>query len=199
VLLKLPPLVSIAHVSLAMVVLGLNSTIALATGRGWLQDETRLEPAEARGIAGWALATLIAVYLQIVLGAIPRHATAAVGGATLVIVGDALHIVWAFAVFTAVILLAAKVVGRHSKVAPLFRPAALLLFLLILQFFIGFVTFLTQPKEPGQPAEGLHELSATSHQALGALMLVAALVLTLRAWRVRRRSLSPARVEEAAA
>jgi heme A synthase len=181
VLQKLPPQASIAHVAAAMAFLGLNTSTAAVLGRRWREAPADLErsgltPEDASVLARGAVFLAAAVYGQIILGAVPRHLHAGVEP----------HILWAFAVFTAVVLFAARVFSRHSSLAGILRPSAVLLVLVILQFFLGFTAFVVRPGEAKAPGSGLFEVVASSHQAAGALMLVSAVVLAVHAVRLRR-------------
>jgi cytochrome c oxidase assembly protein subunit 15 len=178
---RLPPQVSILHVAAAMAFLALNTSVAAVLGRRWRDAPADLEragmsPEDASFLARGASFLAAAVYAQIILGAVPRHLHAGVEA----------HILWAFAVFTAVVLLAARAISRHSRLAGIFRPAAALLFLVVMQFFLGFTAFLTRPGEAKAPGSGLFEVAASAHQAAGALMLAASVVLAVRAARLRR-------------
>ena len=181
VLLKLPPQVSIFHVSVAMVFLGFATTLACVTGKRWLsaheelQSSKGMERADAAWLARGAVFCLVAIYAQIVLGAVPRH----------VHVGVVPHLAWAFVVFTAIVLVVMRVLGRHSHLPGVFRPGMLLLFLTVLQFFLGFTTFLVRPETAKAPGTGQYELFASLHQAAGALLLIVSVLLMLRALRFR--------------
>jgi len=181
VLLKLPPQVSIVHVSVAMVFLGCATSLACVTGKRWRSAREELHAGkgmvqdESIWLARGAVFCVVAVYVQIVLGAVPRHVHA----------GVIPHIIWAFAVFTAVVMVVMRVLGRHSGLPGLFRPGMLLLFLTGLQFFLGFTTFLVRPSAAKAAGTGQYELFASFHQATGALMLIASVLLMLRALRFR--------------
>lgn len=197
---RLHPALSIVHVALAMLFLSALAALAVVTGRRWHGETARLEPARLRGLEELAVAAAASIYVQIVLGAVPRHATADAGGRAMVTIGNLLHIGFAFAVVTVVLLLAGRVVGLLSKVQSLLRPAAALFLLVLVEVFLGFAAFISQPKDPapvvaeapGLVASGPHETVASIHQAVGVLTLVVALVLALRACRVRRLSLAGA-------
>jgi hypothetical protein len=60
-----------------------------------------------------------------------------------------------------------------------------LLFLTVLQFFLGFTTFLVRPGMAKAPGSGQYELFASFHQATGALMLMASVLLMVRSLRFR--------------
>jgi heme A synthase len=186
---KLHPALSITHVAFAMLFLSALVTLAVVTGRRWDEAAT-IPPADAKSLARLAVSVVVAIYVQVLLGAVSRHATAEHGGRTMVAAGNAAHIAWAFVVFALVILAAGRILGRHSKSQQLLRPALALLVLLVLQVFLGFAAFLSQPKDPapvvvegGLVATGPHVVVASVHQAVGVLLLVTSLVGALRALR----------------
>ena len=193
VLMHLHPALSVTHVSLAMLFIAVAAALAVVTGRHWYEDSIRLDLQTSHVLAWLAVLNLVATYVQIVIGAIPRHARADVGGTLMVAIGNAIHIVWAFVVFAILVLLVGRVMGIRGRPQRLLRPAILLLLGLILQVFLGFATFLVQPKEPAAVvvekgelvATGSHVVFATIHQAIGVLVLIVSVALALRALRVR--------------
>jgi len=204
---------SIVHSGIAMLIVSVVVSLAVTTGPRWFSEPTRLEARSARRLLAFCVAALGTVYVQIILGAIPRHATEEVGGSRLVLIGDAIHIVWAFVVFGVLIVTFLEMNRELRKVGPVFRPALVLILLLVVQLFLGLSAFVTQPKDPPSrevlaaaaetdrkgPAEtlprsssGVHELSASTHQAVGVLMLITSVVLTLRTGRIYNLSVRPA-------
>ena len=181
VLFNTPPELSVLHVSLAMLVLGLNTSLAVATGRQWRSVKSPAGEAEPAGseettwLLRGALCCLASVYLQILLGAVLRHAA----------YGEMLHIMWAFMVFTIVMVVASRVFGQHSKRSTLFRPSVLLAFILVAQFFLGLIAFVTRPEGVDTVGSDLHQIIATLHQVMGALMLMVSVVFLLRVLRLR--------------
>ncbi len=186
VLYNTPPELSVLHVGLAMLVLSLNTALAVATGRQWSpavsSGGTRWEgqpapvgPEEAGWLLRGAFFCLGSVYLQILLGAILRPAA----------YGEMLHIMWAFMVFTVVMVVVSRVFGQHSKRRVLFRPCVLLMLLLLAQFFLGLIAYVTKPEGVDTVGSDLHQIIATMHQVLGALMLMASVVFVLRVLRLR--------------
>jgi heme A synthase len=117
----------------------------------------------------------LALYAQAVLGAIPRHFHG----------GEMAHILWAFVVFTAVWLVASKAMSLRSRLPGVFNPSMALLFLLVLQFLLGFTTYVIRPGEAKAPGSSLYEMLASTHLAAGALMLATSVVLAVRAVRIR--------------
>jgi len=179
VLLKLPPQVSILHVSIALLFVALTTTLAIVTGHGWqaaageLLSSRGLVLEDARWLHAGALLTLIAIYVQAILGAVPRQ----------LYHGAIPHIVGAFLVFTAVVMVSTRVLGRHAHLGRLLGPSMLLLALVVAQFFLGFTTFIVRPEVAKAPGSSLYELTSTSHAAVGALMLLTAVIVYLRAAR----------------
>jgi len=203
VLYKLPPILSILHVALAMIFLCAATLLAIITAPGWTAENTRVKDSKINSICSLSLFAVISVYVQILLGAVPRHATLEPGGGgeTLQTIGDLVHIVWAFAVFTVIVLLAGKLLGL-SKADRLLHPALGLLLLLFLQVFLGFATFIfqTPPSLVVDEGQGLvkigtFEVLASSHQALGVLILMLSLLVCARSFRIR--ALAPAEPEVA--
>lgn len=204
VLYKLPPILSILHVALAMIFLSSVTLLTIITSPGWAAEDTRVKAEKINPICSLSLFAVISIYVQIVLGAVPRHATLEPGGGgeTLQTIGDLVHIVWAFAVFTVIILLAGKLLSL-SKADRLLHPAMGLLLLLFLQVFLGFATFIFQTppslvvdEGQGLVKTGTFEFLASSHQALGVLILMLSLLVCARSFRVR--SLAQAGPEVAA-
>ncbi len=178
VLFETPPWTSIVHVALAMFFLSLVTVLTVVSGSKWqrldeLADRLSAEDSFWMRNAAWILVG--SVYLQILFGAVLRHAY----------VGEVPHIVWAFVVFTLVALTASRVFSRHSKLAPLLAPATVLVLLVVVQFFLGLTAFVTRPEGVDDAGSTLHQVIATSHQVAGALMLVFSVVLLARTLRLR--------------
>ena len=190
---KLPPILSVLHVGMAMLFISAVTILAVVTSPGWIGEKTRLKLSRAGPICSLALFAVLSIYVQIVLGAVPRHATLEPGGGgeALQTIGDLVHIVWAFAVFTVIVLLAGKVLSL-SKADRILHPSLGLLLLLFLQVFIGFATFIYQTpaslvvdEAPGLVKTGTFEVLASVHQAVGVLILILAVVVCARAYRIR--------------
>ena len=193
VLYKLPPILSVLHVGMAMLFISAVTILAGVTSPGWIGEKTRLKLSKADPICSLALFAVLSIYVQIVLGAVPRHATLEPGGGgeALQTIGDLVHIVWAFAVFTGIVLLVGKVLSL-SKADRILHPSLGLLLLLFLQVFLGFATFIYQTppslvvdEAPGLVKTGTFETLASVHQAVGVLILILAVVVCARAYRIR--------------
>ena len=190
---KLPPILSVLHVGMAMLFISAATILAVVTSPGWTGEKTRLKLSKAGPICSLALFAVLSIYVQIVLGAVPRHATLDPGGGgeALQTIGDLAHIIWAFAVFTGIVLLAGKVLSL-SKADRILHPSLGLLLLLFLQVFLGFATFIyqTPPSLVVDEAQGLvktgtFEVLASTHQAIGVLILILAVVVCARVYRIR--------------
>jgi heme a synthase len=187
----LPTPVSVAHASLAQIVFCLTVAIALLTSPGWRRgyvDRGGPTP-DDRILQRLALAMVGVIYLQIVVGATMRHT-----GAGLAIpdfplafgrlvppfwdAGIAVHFAHRVgaAIVTLLILAAAGHVWYHHRPRrELCRPSLLLVVLVAVQITLGALTVLTQR----------HEVINSLHVVTGGLVLITALVFTLRAHRVR--------------
>jgi heme A synthase len=180
VLFELPPALSIVHVAAAMAFLGLYTALAVVAGKRWgaAAEEALgagLQGGDARWLAAAGVGLAAAIYTQIILGAVPRHAG----------IGVAPHILWAFAVITLVILVVGRVFGRHARLPGVLHPGVVLLALGGVQFFLGFAAFLSLPSRAGEARTVLSQVLASTHQAVGALMLAAAVVFLVRSLGLR--------------
>jgi len=188
VLWYLPDAISIAHASLAQIVFCLTTTIALVTSRGWqhgYQPPTaNHQPADIT-LERIALVTTITIYIQIVIGATMRHTGAGLAipdfplafGHIIPTHWDAkivIHFAHRAGAAVVTLLIAATsghVLYHHRRRGELVRPAILLLMLVAFQITLGALTVLSQKQF----------IINSLHVVNGALVLVASLVLTLRA------------------
>lgn len=161
--LLLPASISIAHAALAQAFFCITVALALVTGARW---NRAAEVPASKLQAGLALATTVAVYLQLILGAAVRHSER----------GILAHIAGALAVTLLAVLLVRQ--------RPVPRAATALGLLIIVQLALGLLTLYTrQPKlAPGQPSP-MQIWLPTAHLAVGALILAVSFALTLRWFR----------------
>jgi len=73
VLFLLPPAISSAHAALAEIVFALTAVVALMCSKGWEDLRISSNAEEARATLRWTVLATVAIYLQIVLGAVMRH------------------------------------------------------------------------------------------------------------------------------
>lgn len=166
VLLKLPPQVSIAHACLGQAVFCL--LLVLADGSG-----SAPEGKAPAGLWKLAAAAAAAVFLQLVLGALIRHAGSGIGK----------HLLWALIVVSLLTLLSTRVIG-YSSPAFLRLPAWLLAGLFPLQLGLGLASYLSRRSLLSLDYRQAAAVT-TAHLGLGALLLGACVILALRAYRLR--------------
>ena len=187
VLLQLPVGVSVAHAGTAELFLALTTAIAVVTSRTWLLAGP---PAAERGLptSTLALATLVLVYAQVLLGALVRHSGAGLAipdfptayGGLIPPLGSPLiayhfaHRVGALVAAACIVATATTVLRRHGDSEALRRPALVVLALLAAQIFLGALTIWSRR------AVG----PTTLHVVTGAGILATMVVLTLRAQRL---------------
>lgn len=189
----LPAYFSIFHAALAQLFFGLTVAMALFTSAGWLARERGGAPDSDAALARWALASTIAIYVQVLVGATMRHSYVADGrpgglaipdyplafgqvvpvaelGSSLVAVAF-LHRLLALAAAALVAVTVVRVYRCHAGEAGLVRPASLLALLVLTQIALGGLAVLS----------GMTPLVTAMHAAAVGVALAASLVLLLRA------------------
>jgi cytochrome c oxidase assembly protein subunit 15 len=173
VLLYLPPVISIAHASLAQFFFCCAVGLAIVTSPKWRQSE-------GQGLAESALSDRIplfhlaagaaaAVYLQLILGAAIRHP----------ILGVLPHVFFAGVVASVGFAAAFRALKHHADRTELRRPALALGVLLFIQMILGTGSYLAKyARQDAQPLPFTIVIT-TAHVACGALILAAALSLAL--------------------
>ena len=187
VLFFLPAALSVAHAGLAQIFFCSVVSIALFTSRSWQAGGVRA--ADDHLLRILASATTAALYVQILIGATMRHIGAglaipdfplAFGGLvppqwTAGIAVHYAHRLGALAAASAIVATAAHIWHHHRLRPELTRPAAVAVFLVLLQVALGGMTVLSRR------AVSIN----TAHVVAGALVLATSLVISLRSWRVR--------------
>jgi len=163
VLWQLPLPISVAHACLGQTFFAVIVTLAQVTSPRWKSRHLQPQERPSLFLRQLALGTAAAVYLQLILGAIIRHA-----GWRPHLIGA--HLAWALVVCFCVVAAAFAVLRRHRRDLFLARPALALLGLLVLQVGLGFATL----------ARGRSAALATGHVAVGALLLATAALLAAR-------------------
>ena len=183
----LPPPISIAHAALAQAFFCITIALALATStrRPTLEcgDLSPLSPAGSRSvdktvhsktIFQLSLATTIAVYAQLLLGATIRHAETAVLA----------HLIGAIVVTLCVAGLVALIFRRVQRPDFMLRITALAV-LVAAQVGLGAATYFVRvPKNADVELSTLQIVLPTLHLAIGALILGTSFALTLRSFRL---------------
>lgn len=156
--------------------------LALVLSRGWTEAPPAEPDAFARRLRRLSLAAVAALFLQVVVGALIRHSR----------VGHSIehvwpHIAWAVVCAILAILCMADALVRHGRRPALVRPALLLGGGVILQVLLGIGAWqanLAGFEEMVRP--GFQVATTTAHQAAGAVVLAAAVVLHMRVRRLLR-------------
>ncbi|MGH7768441.1 MAG: COX15/CtaA family protein [Candidatus Binatia bacterium] len=172
---------AIVHGCLAQAFFALVVSLALFTAREWSEEAPPVEASDASRLQRLCLLTTGLIYVQAVFGAMLRHA------------GELLefHLIFAALVSVHVILLGSRILKHHPDRRALTYPAFLLSGLLFAQLALGLGAYvgkfiMTLPA-------AFTVSVRTSHVVVGALMLAASLVLTLRSFKLfSRRGLTRA-------
>jgi heme a synthase len=163
---------AILHACLAQAFFALAVSLALFTSNEWSRELPKTEAPDAARLQRLSLITTGLIYLQIVFGAVLRHTGALLEA----------HLIFAALVALRVMLLGARILKRHGQVSALLGPIILLSALLFAQLALGLGAYL------GKFVMSLPPIMAvtlrTSHVVVGALMLAASLVLTLRSFKL---------------
>jgi len=173
-------LIAVPHALVAQSFFAVAVSIVVFTSRSWwLPREMK---SDEKGLALRTLTgtTVLAVQIQLVLGAGFRHQA----------FGIAPHIVGAVVVSVLIAITVATVVRRHRENSYLARPAKFVIALLIVQLGLGIGAYLARLTSAGEPQPLEPMISLTvAHLVVGALTLAMVVTLMLRCHQV----LAPAR------
>jgi heme a synthase len=164
---------AIVHASLAQAFFALTVSLALFTSKEWREKIAEVPLADYGRLRRLAAVTTGLIYLQVMFGAVLRHT-----GLRL----DA-HLLFAALVTLHVVLLTVRIFKDHSDHRRLTRPALFLSAMLLVQLFLGTVSYLGKFTTILRMPIDATVFLTTTHLAVGALMLVTSLVLTLRFYR----------------
>lgn len=165
-------LLAIVHASLAQAFFALVVSLALFTSPEWREKITDRPLIDHGRLRRLATVTTGLIYLQVFFGAVLRHT-----GLRL----DA-HLLFAALVTLHIVLLVMRIMKSHSD-ARLTRPAVFLVATLFLQLFLGMVSYLAKFTTILRMPADATVFFTTTHLAVGAVMLVTSLILTLRSFR----------------
>jgi len=173
---------ALVHGCFAQAFFGLMVAICVLTGRTWACGPgAGTDPAYLRRRALW---TLGLVYAQVVVGAILRHRGAGpmLGPLRLNL---AIHATLGLAVWGHAVALAIRVLGRRAALPALAPSAWAMLAVATIQIGLGVASWWVLRPFDGIPrdVEPYAALIRTGHQANGALLLAASVVLLLRSVR----------------
>jgi heme a synthase len=176
VLLFQPPWVSSAHAAVGQTFFCIAVTIALFTGRRWVEEVPQIEFERRRpSLVTLTLLSVFVLYVQLILGAMFRHHGMSWWP----------HVMNSPVVAVVLTWTAIRALSQFSKIEAVRRPAIILVLLLIAQLGLGVVAFLTRVswgRNAAQPELPM-VLSTVAHVAVGALLLATTVVLAIQVWR----------------
>ena len=167
---NLSRVLAIIHACFAQAFFALTASLVLFTSRSWLQTSVKIEATDVSRLRNLSLITLGLIYIQFIFGAVLRHT------------GNRLdaHLLFAGLVTIHIFLLLRRILKNYPENPALVRLILLLGGLLAVQLTLGFGAYLTEFTIFGEavvPVAGV--IITTAHVAIGALMLVISVVLTL--------------------
>ena len=176
---NLSRVLAIIHACFAQAFFALTACLALFTSHSWLQTSVKIETTDAARLRRLSLITLGLIYIQFIFGAVLRHT------------GDRLdaHLLFAGLVTIHIFLLLRRILKNYPENPAFVRLILLLGGLLAVQLTLGFGAYLAEFTTFGEgvaPVAGV--IITTAHVAIGALMLVVSVVLTLNIFRFTSRS-----------
>jgi len=176
VLLFQPPWVSSAHAAVGQTFFCIAVTIAVFTGRRWVEEVPQIEFDIRRpSLITLSLLSIFVLYVQLILGAMFRHHG----------MGWWPHVANSALVAFVLTWTAVRALAQYSRIEAVRRPAILLVSLLIAQLCLGFAAFLTRVawgRDAVQPELPM-VISTVAHVAVGALLLATAVILAIQVWR----------------
>jgi heme a synthase len=172
----LPPAVSSAHAAVAQTFFCIAVSIALFTGRKWVEEVPQVEYDVRRpSLVTLTMLSIVVLYVQLILGAMFRHKGLSWWP----------HVVHAGIVAIVLSWTSIRALTQYSRIEAVRTPAITMLYLMIAQLCLGFTAFLTRVawgKDALQPELPM-VLSTVAHVAVGALLLATAVVLAIQVWR----------------
>ncbi len=174
VLYLLPWPVSVGHASLAQLFFCLMVSLALFTSKGWQEETPPLTEVGVPSLPRLSIATALAVFVQLVLGATVRHQ----------VLGIVPHLLGAALVVVVVAWTVRRVLLHHNQKA-LRQPVKALAILTALQLALGMGSYLARLATADAPQpQPLMVALTVAHVAAGALLLATSVVLALQTHRL---------------
>ena len=176
---NLSRVLAIIHACFAQAFFALTACLALFTSRSWLQKSVKIETTDAARLRNLSLITLGLIYIQFIFGAVLRHT------------GNRLdaHLLFAVLVTIHIFLLLRRILKNYQDNPALVRLILSLGGLLAVQLTLGFGAYLAEFTTFGEGVAPVASvIITTAHVAIGALMLVVSVVLTLNIFRFTSRS-----------
>ena len=176
VLMLLPPPVSIAHATLAQTFFSTTVALALFTSPWWVKMEVNGRKGDSRKpLPRLALMTTVAVYLQLIFGAMLRHG---------IEIALYFHIAGALVAALLSLRVLTQVIGNNYQKKGFSRGSVLLVGLVAFQIALGVATLILKGAGGEIWPPNAKIILATAHVATGALILAMSLILTLGSYKV---------------
>jgi cytochrome c oxidase assembly protein subunit 15 len=176
VLLLQPPWVSSAHAAVGQTFFCIAVTIAVFTGRRWIEEQPRVElDVRHPSLFTLTLLSIFVLYVQLILGAMFRHRGLSWWP----------HVVHAAVVAIVLSWTAIRAISVYPHIEAVKRPAVLMLSLMVAQLCLGFLAFVTRVmfgRDAAQPEMPM-VISTVIHVAVGALLLATTVILAIQVWR----------------
>jgi cytochrome c oxidase assembly protein subunit 15 len=168
-------LIAVPHALVAQSFFAVAVSIAVFTSRSWWSAHQVRPDEKSLPLRALTGTTVLAVLIQLVLGAGFRHQA----------FGIAPHIVGAVVVAVLITMTVATIVRRHRDDTYLARPAKFMIALLIVQVGLGIGAYLAKLASAGdpQPLEPMISLTV-AHLVVGAMTLAMMVTLALRCYQV---------------
>ena len=176
VLFFLPAAVSSAHAAVAQTFFCIAVLIAVFTGRGWVEEQPRVELDVRRPtLVTLTLLSIFVLYVQLILGAMFRHKGLSWWP----------HVVHAGVVAIVLSWTAIRAISVYPHIEAVRRPAVTMLGLMVAQLCLGFLAFITRVmwgRDAVQPELPMI-IATVVHVAVGALLLATTVILAVQVWR----------------
>lgn len=171
-----PPWLSTAHATVAQTFFCIAVSIALFTGRKWVEERPQVEvDSRHPSLSTLTLLSIFVLYVQLMLGGMFRHHGMSWWP----------HVANAVIVSIVLAWTAIRAISSYSHIEAVRRPAIVMLSLLITQLGLGFAAFVTRVawgRSAAQPELPM-VASTVAHVAVGALLLATTVVLAIQVWR----------------
>ena len=164
---------AIIHACFAQAFFALVASLVLFTSREWNEEIEVVQTNDATRLRRLGVLTTSFIYIQLIFGAVLRHT-----GVRL----DA-HLLFAALVAIHIFLLAKRILRDYLKHKRLVRSTSTLSLMLALQLMLGVGALLSVMVFKEAMPVAASVAITTAHVAVGALMLITSLVLTLRIYR----------------
>lgn len=170
---------AIPHACLAQTFFCLMAAIALFTSPGWRTPTKRITHPHSATLPRVCLAATLAIYFQLVAGAVQRHNESLIGIPLWVHLGGAVAVIVLAVRATRCVLIGFK---HRPELA---NPARIGLALLGIQLVLGAGSFWVRWLSMDDPQPSVSTVAVTTaHVAIGALLLMTYLILTLQSYRL---------------